>query len=281
MGKKRQMTRIILVIIFITTLTRVSGQVLGKFEFSDCMRECIGDSTKINSVTQTNKLTKINLTAYAPCNGNLEGQIKLTTDTLDLKYSTKTTIVVNKKTGEVTKLLEIADCDCIFKFNYTIKGLQSLDKNKIKINGETLDKINKRNFSYSNEDLRVEDIKIEFENDTTKTSEDIFLVVDNPAQFPGGFAKLYIDYIDKNLKYPNDAREEGIRGKVFVEFVINIDGSIDDTTVRAVKGLNESCNNEAIRLMQECPDWTPATMKGNPVKQRFVLPITFGLSKDK
>ncbi len=111
-------------------------------------------------------------------------------------------------------------------------------------------------------------------NDTTKTQEEIFMPIEKSAQFPGGMGKLYM-YIDKNLKYPKDARRESISGKVFVEFVINRDGSIDDTTVKVVQGLNESCNNEAIRLIKECPDWIPATIKDQPVKQRFVIPIMF------
>ena len=68
-------------------------------------------------------------------------------------------------------------------------------------------------------------------------------------------------------------------GKVFVEFVINKDGTIDDSTIKVVRGLNEYCDNEALRLMKECPAWIPATIKGQPVKQKFVIPIIFDLSK--
>ena len=237
------------------------------------MRECIGDSTKIDEVIQTDDLTIIGLTAYANCSGNLEGRIKLTTDTLDLVYSPKTTKVLNKKTGEVEEILEIATCDCIFEFNYTIKGLKYLDNKKIKINGETLEKINERNY-------RTEEIYIASETDTTWISDDVFLVVENSATPPGGLAKFY-EYIDSNLLYPKDAEKKGIEGKVFVEFVIKKDGSIDDMSVNVIKGLNESCNDEAIRLIQECPDWTPGTMKGQVVKQKVLLPIIFKLSKNR
>src|SRR5688572_3243985 len=118
------MTRTIFIFLFFATLNEGSGQVLEKFNFSDCLKECIGDSTKLDSIAHTNNLTKIDFTAYAPCNGNLEGQISLSKDTLDLKYSPKPTIIVNKKTGKVGEILEIADCDCIFKFTYAIKGLR-------------------------------------------------------------------------------------------------------------------------------------------------------------
>ncbi|HZB11446.1 MAG TPA: energy transducer TonB [Chryseolinea sp.] len=267
------MIHTILTILFVTTLTAASGQVLIKFEFSECMTECMGDSTKIDRIIQTNDMSIISLTAYANCNGNLEGQIKLANDTLDLRYFPKVSKVFNKKTGKVDEIIEIAMCDCIFKFSYTIKGLKTQDKNKIKINGENLDKINKRTYT-------TEEIEIQSEIDTTWTSQEIFLVVENSATFSGGFAKFY-DYIDNNLVYPKDAEKEGIKGKVFVEFVINKDGSIDDTTVKVLRGLNESCNNEAIRLMKECPNWIPGTMKGQPVKQKLLLPIIFKPLKDK
>jgi TonB family protein len=263
--RKTKMTRTIFILLFVTTSTKLSGQILENFVFSDCLKQCIGDSTKIDSIECANDLTKIHFTAYAPCNGTLEGQINLSQDTLDLKYSTKPTIIVNKKTGKVAEILEIADCDCVFKFSYTIKGLRAISQSNIKINGETLENINKRNFSD----------ELEIEIDTTKSSDESFIVVDKTAHFPGGFAKFYHDYIDRNAKYPEDAKSEGISGKVFVEFVINRDGSIDDTTVRVVQGLNGSCDTEAIRLMKECPDWIPGTMKDTPVKQKLIVPITF------
>jgi TonB family protein len=267
-GQTEIMTRTILAILLATTLTVSLGQVLERFEFSDCMRECIGDSTRIDTFIQTSHLTEINLTAYANCSGNLEGQIKLAGDTLNLIYLPKVTRTRNKKTGKVEEFIEVAMCDCIFKFHYTISGLQVFDKSRIKINGETLDKINSR--------LGMEEA-IEIEVDTTWSSDDTFLVVENSAQFQGGFEK-FKEYVDNNLIYPKNSRKKSV-GKVFIEFVINKDGSIDDSSIKVVKGLNDYCDKEALRLMKECPDWTPATMKGQPVKQRMVLPITFESSK--
>jgi len=270
-GQIKKMTRTILTILVATTLTVSSGQVLEGFEFSDCMKECIGDSTRIDKFVQTSHLTEINLTAYANCSGNLEGQIKLTGDTLNLIYSPKVTRIRNKKTGEVEEYIEVAMCDCIFKFRYTISGLQTLDKYKIKINGETLEKINARQ-------IREEAIEIAVEVDTAWSSDYIFTVVENSSQFQGGFGK-FKEYVDSNLIYPKSSGKKPISGKVFVEFVINKDGSIDDSTIKVVQGLNEYCDKEALRLMKECPDWTPGTIKGQPVKQKLVVPITFDASK--
>lgn len=263
------MTRTILAILLATTFTVSSGQILEGFQFSDCMRECIGDSTRIDSFVQTSHLTEIDLTAYANCSGNLEGEIKLSGDTLNLTYSPKVTRVKNKKTGKVEEHIELATCDCIFKFHYTISGLQTIEKNRIRINGETLDKINARRIS-------VEEIKIEL--DTTWSLDGIFTVVENSAQFQGGFGK-FKEYVENYLIYPMSSGKKAVSGKVFIEFVINKDGSIDDSTIKVVKGINQYYDEEALRLMKECPDWIPGTMKGQPVKQKMVLPVTFDSSK--
>jgi TonB family protein len=266
------MRQLILSILLISTFAGVSGQVLQKFEFSDCLTECIGDSAKIDRFLQADDITQIHLTSYANCNGNLEGQIKLTNDTLNLIYLPKMTLVVDSLTGEEKEFLEVAMCDCIFKFAYTIKGLPRLDQKKIKINGGTLDDINKRNLS-------IEEIVIEFETDSTWSSDDIFTIVEKSAEYPGGYAK-FKEYTDKNLVYPKKEKKENIEGKVFVEFVINKNGSIDDTSIKVLKGTNKSFNKEAARLIKECPDWVPANIKGQPVKQKLVFPITFSLSDD-
>ena len=102
-------------------------------------------------------------------------------------------------------------------------------------------------------------------------------VVEKYSQFQGGFGK-FKEYVDSNLIYPKALGKKPVGGRV-IEFVINKDGSIGDSTIKVVKGLNEYCDKEALRLMKECPDWTPGSMKGQPVKQKMVLPITFDSSK--
>jgi TonB family protein len=266
-----KMIRTILTILLVTTSIVSSGQALEKFDFSDCMTECIDDSTRIDNIVQTNGLTEINLTAYANCNGNLEGWIKIKNDSLNLIYLPKVTRIRNKKTGEVEEYIEIATCDCVFKFTYTISGMQIIDKNRIRINGETLDEINAGK-------IREEISEVRFEVDTTWSSDDIFTVVEYSAQFQGGFER-FKKYVNTNLIYPKSSGMKPIGGKVFLEFVINKDGSIDDSSIKVVRGLNQYFDKEALRLMKECPDWTPGMIKGQPVKQKFVLPIIFDPSE--
>lgn len=94
------------------------------------------------------------------------------------------------------------------------------------------------------------------------------------TEFHGGAPKLY-EYINKNLKFPQDAKAKGVSGKVFIEFYVNTDGTIDEESVKIVKSLHKSCDAEAIRLIKNSPKWKPALEGGKPVKQKFVMPITF------
>jgi protein TonB len=100
------------------------------------------------------------------------------------------------------------------------------------------------------------------------------LAQNKQTQFPGGVAKLY-EYINKNMIFPSDAKAQGISGKVFIEFVVNADGNIEDKSIKIIKSIHKSCDEEAIRLISNSPKWEPAIENGKPVKQIFVMPIKF------
>ncbi len=135
-----------------------------------------------------------------------------------------------------------------------------------------------------------EDIKVEFDVEVTEDTkveeiviapveekedvDQIFLVVEETATPKGGMGAFY-KYVGDKMKYPAQARRMGIEGKVFVEFVINRDGSITD--VRAIKGIGAGCDEEAVRVVQSAPAWNPGKQRGKPVRQRYVVPITFKL----
>jgi protein TonB len=122
------------------------------------------------------------------------------------------------------------------------------------------------------QDTKVEEV-IVAEVPVEETDE-IFTIVEESAAPKGGMGAFYT-YVRDKMKYPPQARRMGIDGKVFVEFVVNKDGSITD--VRAVKGIGAGCDEEAVRVVQSAPAWTPGKQRGKPVKQRMVLPITFKL----
>lgn len=104
----------------------------------------------------------------------------------------------------------------------------------------------------------------------------IFTVVDETAEFPGGMTAYY-QYVAGHLVYPVDAARAGVQGKVFVEFVINADGTIAKESVRVLAGPDPLLNAEAIRVARESPAWKPGKKNGQPVRQRMVLPYAFRL----
>jgi protein TonB len=123
------------------------------------------------------------------------------------------------------------------------------------------------------EETVVEDIVFD-EPVEEEVAEEIFTIVEDQPQPKGGMAAFY-EYIGKKLKYPAQARRMGIEGKVFVEFVVDKDGTITD--VKAIKGIGAGCDEEAIRVIQASPKWNAGKQRGRPVKVRMILPITFKL----
>jgi periplasmic protein TonB len=123
------------------------------------------------------------------------------------------------------------------------------------------------------QDTKVEEIVVKAEEPKEEVDE-IFTIVEESASPKGGMGSFY-KYVNEKIKYPPQARRMAIDGKVFVEFVINKDGTISD--VKAVKGIGGGCDEEAVRVVQSAPAWTPGKQRGKPVKQRMVLPITFKL----
>ncbi len=103
---------------------------------------------------------------------------------------------------------------------------------------------------------------------------DIFEVVEQNPSFPGGEAEL-MKWLHKNLKYPPVAQENGIQGKVYIQFVVNKDGSIVDPKI--IRSADASLDKEAMRVVQAMPKWTPGKQRGKAVRVRFTLPVTFRL----
>ncbi|MCU0358111.1 MAG: energy transducer TonB [Cyclobacteriaceae bacterium] len=123
-------------------------------------------------------------------------------------------------------------------------------------------------------DTKVEEITIAPVVEEKEDVDQIFLVVEESASPKGGMAAFY-KFVSEKMKYPAQARRMGVEGKVFVEFVINRDGSITD--VKAIKGIGAGCDEEAVRVVQSAPPWNPGKQRGKPVRQRYVVPIIFKL----
>ncbi len=104
--------------------------------------------------------------------------------------------------------------------------------------------------------------------------QEIFTVVESMPEFPGGPAKM-MEYIAKNIKYPAMARESGIQGRVFVNFVVEPDGSVSN--VKVLRGIGGGCDEEAVRVVESMPTWTPGRQRGKAVRVSFNLPVRFTL----
>ena len=104
--------------------------------------------------------------------------------------------------------------------------------------------------------------------------DEIFTIVEDQPEPPGGIAAFY-KYVATTLRYPAQARRMGIEGKVFVQFVVDKDGSLTD--VQAIKGIGAGCDEEAIRVISKAKKWKPGKQRGRAVKVRMILPITFKL----
>lgn len=100
----------------------------------------------------------------------------------------------------------------------------------------------------------------------------IYNKVDVMAEFPGGAAKL-MEFLMKNMKFPQEALKEKVDGRVMVQFVVETDGSL--TQAKVVKSLHPACDAEALRVIKQMPRWTPAKVKGKMVRSRFTIPVLF------
>ena len=107
--------------------------------------------------------------------------------------------------------------------------------------------------------------------------EEIFLVVENEPEFPGGEDSLYA-YIARNIKYPEAAKKEKIEGRVFVTFIVEKDGQV--SSAKLLRDIGGGCGEEAIRVVKSMPKWKPGTQRGKPVRFQFNMPVSFGLEDE-
>lgn len=107
-----------------------------------------------------------------------------------------------------------------------------------------------------------------------KNKGDVYYIVEEMPVYPGGDPALR-DFIAKNVKYPEKAQEKGIQGRVYVTFIVDVDGSI--TGAKIARGVDPSLDNEAIRVVNSSPKWTPGKQDGEAVKVSYTVPITFAL----
>jgi len=135
------------------------------------------------------------------------------------------------------------------------------------------------------DDIEVEDIEIDtevevdevievFEVEEEVVEEEVFTIVENMPEFPGGQKKLF-EYLGKNIKFPPAAKANGISGRVFVNFTVGKDGKIKN--IKILRGVHDLLDKEAIRVVKAMPKWKPGKQRGKAVSVSYNLPISFVL----
>ena len=112
------------------------------------------------------------------------------------------------------------------------------------------------------------------EEDSVRDDSEVFVFVEEPPSFPGGEEAMY-RYLSENIRYPEEARNAHVSGKVFVNFVIEKDGRI--TNVKVLRDIGCGCGAEARRVVENMPRWKPGRQRGQAVRCEFNLPIDFTL----
>lgn len=116
-----------------------------------------------------------------------------------------------------------------------------------------------------------EELQMEIQEEKT---DEIFTIVETQPEPIGGFSSFY-KYVSENLSYPRLARYNSIEGRVYIEFVVEKDGSLTD--IKTLKGIGGGCDEEACRIISSAPNWKPGKQRGNPVRVKMVIPILFRL----
>ncbi|MCM1168721.1 MAG: TonB family protein [Bacteroides sp.] len=137
-------------------------------------------------------------------------------------------------------------------------------ENEVEINAE------------SNENTVVEDyVAPSVVEEDEVAEEEIFQIVEEMPGPAGGTQALY-EYLSKNIRYPIAALESGIQGRVYINFVVEKDGSITD--VKVMRGIGGGCDEEAVRVVKAMPKWNPGKQRGRPVRVLYSIPVIFNLN---
>ena len=121
--------------------------------------------------------------------------------------------------------------------------------------------------------VEVKYVPVEVEEEEVEEQQ-IFQVVEEMPEFPGGMGEC-MKWLGKNMKYPTISQENGVQGRVIVQFVVNRDGSIVDATV--ARGVDPYLDKEALRVVGLMPKWKPGKQRGKAVRVKYTVPVMFRL----
>jgi TonB family protein len=184
----------------------------------------------------------------------------------------KTTEAPDPMTGEMRSKITATSCNADGTPNENIKfTINAIEKHgdttMYTVEPFTLDADNFRLSIQTTEDNPVQIIR--------NNNDSIYQIVDEMPQYPGG-EKAMMEYVAKNVKYPQEAKDKEIQGRVFVSFVIEKDGSVNE--VKVLRSIGGGCDEEAVRVIKAMPKWKPGKQEGKPVRVSYMMPINFKLS---
>ena len=122
-------------------------------------------------------------------------------------------------------------------------------------------------------DIVIEDVDAKTEREDY-SKQKVYDIVDEVPIFPGGDQAL-LEYISENLEYPNEAMNSGIQGRVFVQVIVEPDGSISNAKV--IRGIGYGCDEEAVRVVESLPTFDAGKKKGKAVRVSYTIPVAFEL----
>lgn len=191
----------------------------------------------------------------------------------ELKFPEQRVVVdLNSHSSEFEDLVDIPQTEQIQKPPEQIQAPTIIEVS----NEEVIEEIKINLDIEMTEDTRIEEVIITRQPEVLpeEKADEIFTIVENQPMPKGGY-KVFYDYVGANLKYPASATRMGIEGRVFVEFIVEKDGSLTD--IKVVKGIGGGCDEEAVRVISGAPKWNPGKQRGNAVRVRMVMPIMFKL----
>ena len=161
--------------------------------------------------------------------------------------------------------------DDLVKEENQVKAMDDLEKN-VAVSNVDQEGTKDRTMEAIRNDIKVDPEPKEEVKQEVATK--VFDVVEQMPSFPGGQAAL-MQYLASNIKYPVVAEENGVQGRVIVQFVVGKDGSISN--VKVVKSVDPSLDKEAARVVSSMPKWVPGKQNGQAVNVKYTVPVTFKL----
>ena len=173
----------------------------------------------------------------------------------------------------------------VIRVNGSKKGTVTDRNGEFSLKAKKGDRIEVMYVGYASGSIVVNDPQIKYDlrlqkdgSDASNTNDKTFDVVEQMPEFPGGQIAM-LDFLSKNIRYPEEAHKAGIQGRVVATFVVEKDGSISNAKV--MRSIDPLLDAEALRVISSMPNWIPGKQDGKPVAVKYTIPVTFKLNSSE